>query len=208
MLSCDFSSMGEELLKVQDAGADMAHLDVMDGAFVPNITFGAPVIKCLLPFKKIPFEAHLMTERPERYIDDFRNAGADIIIVHAEATNHLDRLISRIKETGAKAGVALNPGTPLALAEEVLENIDILLLMTVNPGFGGQKYIPSVTDKIIRASKIREEKGLGFLIETDGGIDGVTGRTASKAGCDILVSGSYLFKSKDIKAAVQGLKNA
>ncbi len=208
MLSCDFSQMGKELERIQDAGCDFAHLDVMDGAFVPNITFGAPVIKSLLPFKKIPFESHLMIENPENYIDDFIKAGSDIIIVHQEATNHLDRLICRIKESGAKAGVAINPATPLAACEEVLGNIDILLLMTVNPGFGGQKYIKSVTDKIRRAAKIRAEKGYGFLIETDGGIDGETGREASAAGCDILVSGSYLFKSKNLEEAVLSLKNA
>lgn len=208
MLSCDFSQMGKELVRVQDAGCDYAHLDVMDGAFVPNITFGAPVIKSLLPYKKIPFETHLMIENPEKYIGDFRNAGSDIIIVHAEATNHLDRLVNQIKETGAKAGVALNPATPLSACEEILGNIDILLLMTVNPGFGGQKYISSVTDKIRRAAKIRTEKGYGFMIETDGGIDSVTGRESAAAGCDILVSGSYLFKSKDLEAAVLSLKNA
>ncbi len=207
MLSCDFSRMGEELKRVSDTGADMAHLDVMDGAFVPNITFGAPVIKKLLPYKTIPFETHLMIENPEKYISDFRNAGSDIIIVHQEATNHLDRLVNQIKESGAKAGVALNPGTSLHSVEEVLGDIDILLLMTVNPGFGGQKYIPYVTDKIRRAAEIRKERGFNYLIECDGGVDGETGKTAANAGCDILVSGSYLFKSGNIGETIRGLKS-
>ncbi|MBQ7444932.1 MAG: ribulose-phosphate 3-epimerase [Clostridia bacterium] len=208
MLSCDFSAMGRDLERIQIAGADMAHLDIMDGAFVPNITFGAPVIKKLLPFKKIPFESHLMIENPERYINDFRDAGSDIIIVHAEATRHLDRLISQIKETGAKAGVALNPATPLSAVSEVLGNIDILLLMTVNPGFGGQKFISYVTEKVSQAAKIRNDKGLSFLIETDGGIDGTTGPAVAALGCDILVSGSYIFRSPDVKKAIDSLKNA
>lgn len=206
ILSADFSKLGSEIEKIQDFGCDYIHIDVMDGHFVPNISFAMPVIKSIAPLKKVPFDVHLMIENPEKYVEAFAKSGADIITVHAEATNHLDRLVAQIKATGCKAGVALNPATPLVMIEEIASKIDLLLLMTVNPGFGGQSYIDSVTDKIRRAKALREERGLDFEIEVDGGIDAVHGPIAAKAGAEVLVAGSYVFGAKDVKEAIQSLK--
>lgn len=206
ILSADFSKLGSEIEKIQDFGCDYIHIDVMDGHFVPNISFAMPVIKSIAPLKKVPFDVHLMIENPEKYVEAFAKSGADIITVHAEATNHLDRLVAQIKATGCKAGVALNPATPLVMIEEIASKIDLLLLMTVNPGFGGQSYIDSVTDKIRRAKALREERGLDFEIEVDGGIDAVHGPIAAEAGAEVLVAGSYVFGAKDVKEAIQSLK--
>ena len=206
ILSADFSELGRDVARIQEAGCDFIHIDVMDGAFVPNMSFGPVVIKSIEKYKQVPFDVHLMIEGPERYIENFRKAGADIITVHAEASKHLDRLIAQIKATGARAGVALNPGTPLSAVEEVAGQIDMLLLMSVNPGFGGQKYISYITDKIARARALLDERNPGCLIEVDGGIDGTTAALAREAGANVLVAGSFVFGSPDLKAAIETVR--
>jgi len=198
ILSADFGNLEDEILKLEKGGADYIHLDVMDGIYVPNITFGPPVIKKLRNITDIPFDVHLMIDRPERYIEDFVEAGADIITVHEEATIHLHRTIEKIKSHGLKAGVALNPATSLDNIEYVLEYIDMVLIMTVNPGFGGQQFIVSMKDKIRAMRQIIEDRGLNILIEADGGIKLDNAREIVDLGLDIIVVGSGIFESKDI----------
>jgi len=198
ILSADFSNLREEILKLEKGGADYIHLDVMDGIFVPNITFGAPVIKDIRKITNIPFDVHLMIDKPERYIEDFVKAGADIITVHQEATIHLHRTIEMIKSYGIKAGVALNPATPLETIEYVLDYVDLVLIMTVNPGFGGQKFIEATRRKIKRVKDMIMDRDLNVLIEADGGIKLNNFREIVDCGLDVIVVGSGIFEADDI----------
>lgn len=206
ILSADFSNLKDEILKLEKGGADYIHLDVMDGIFVPNITFGAPVIKQIRKITDIPFDVHLMIDKPERYIKDFVDAGADIITVHQEATTHLHRTIEMIKSYGVKAGVALNPATPLETIEYVLDYIDLILIMTVNPGFGGQKFIDSTKRKIKKIKRMVMERDLNVLIEADGGIKLDNFREIVDCGLDIIVVGSGIFEADDIVERIRMFK--
>ena len=193
VLSADFARLGEEVKNVSEAGAQYIHLDIMDGAFVPQITFGAPVVKAIRPYSDKVFDVHMMVEEPGRYVEDFAKAGADIITVHAEACRHLDRTVQQIKALGVKAGVAINPATPLCVLDYMLDQVDMLLLMTVNPGFGGQKFVPYMTGKI---SELREQlarRGLATDIQVDGGMSTANVREIVKAGANIIVAGSAVF---------------
>ncbi|HIU01639.1 MAG TPA: ribulose-phosphate 3-epimerase [Candidatus Onthocola gallistercoris] len=193
ILAADFSRLGEQVVEADRAGAQYIHIDVMDGDFVPNISFGAPVMKCIRPLTDKVFDVHLMVEEPGRYISDFVEAGADLIVVHAEACRHLHRTVEQIHQAGVRAGVALNPATPLCVVEEILPELDMVLLMSVNPGFGGQKYIPSVTDKIRRLRTVIEERGLSVDIEVDGGVTIDNVEEVIGAGANIIVAGSAVF---------------
>jgi len=206
LLSADFGRLAEEIRAVEKAGADLLHVDVMDGRFVPNITIGPPVVAAIRKAASLPLDVHLMIVEPERYLEAFAAAGADVITVHAEATPHLQRAVARIRELGKKSGVALNPGTSVSAVEWVLTDVDMVLLMTVNPGFGGQAYLPSMTGKIelLRSQLLRS--GLAVDIEVDGGIKEDNVAKVVKAGANVIVSGSGIFGTKDYAKTIGGMK--
>ena len=197
ILSADFSQLGNEIKRLIDAGADMVHVDVMDGHFVPNLTIGPPVIKALKKNSSIPFDVHLMISPVHKYIEAFANAGADIITIHPEATEDLQNSINKIKELKKKVGISLNPETKIDVVKKFLNQIDLILIMSVNPGFGGQKFMPEVLKKIKNLVDIRKKEGINFDIEIDGGINFENSKLAIEAGANILVSGTTIFKSND-----------
>ena len=206
ILSADFADLGRAVKEIDEAGADYIHIDVMDGHFVPNITFGLPVIEAIRPYSDKPFDVHLMIEKPERYIADFARAGADIISVHVEACPHVHRTIQQIKEAGCRAGVVLNPATPMEMVTHILPDVDLVLLMTVNPGFGGQAFIPNVLDKIRAVKKAADVVNPELEIEVDGGVTRETAKDCLEAGANVLVSGSALFRQEDKAKAIKELK--
>ncbi|EJR66011.1 ribulose-phosphate 3-epimerase [Bacillus toyonensis] len=203
ILSADFSKLGEEIKDVEKGGADYIHVDVMDGHFVPNITIGPLIVEAIRPITSLPLDVHLMIENPDNYIPTFAKAGADIITVHVEACPHLHRTIQLIKSHGIKAGVVLNPHTPVSVIEHVLEDIDMVLLMTVNPGFGGQKFIHSVLPKIKQVAEMVKERNLEVEIEVDGGVNAETARLCVEAGANVLVAGSAVYNRKDRGEAIR-----
>ena len=208
ILSADFSQLGNEIKRLENAGADMIHVDVMDGHFVPNLTIGPPVIKALRKYTNLIFDVHLMISPVHKYIKDFANAGADIITIHPEATDNLNESIKYIKNLKKKVGVSLNPNSEINMIEKELENIDLILVMSVHPGFGGQKFIPEVIKKIESLKKIKEEKSYNYDIEVDGGINFSNSKDVISAGANILVSGTTIFKENDgnIKKNIETLK--
>jgi len=207
ILAADFSNLSQQLRYVEIGGADMIHCDVMDGKFVPNITFGPFIVKAVKRSTKLPIDVHLMIKDPDDYIEDFISAGADYISVHQEEVVHLHRTLTKIKELGAKAGVVLNPKTPVSTLTGVLNFVDFVLVMSVNPGFGGQKFIESSLMKIMELSELRGKLNLTFQIEIDGGIDPTNIKRVSDAGCDMFVAGSSIFSQDNISAATTELKN-
>lgn len=208
ILSADFANLANEIRDVEKGGADYIHVDVMDGHFVPNITIGPLIVEAIRPVTKLPLDVHLMIENPDQYIESFIKAGADIITVHQEACVHLHRTIMMIKEQGVKAGVVLNPATPVSLIEEILPELDMVLLMTVNPGFGGQRFIPSVLKKVEELSRLREALELDFEIEIDGGVNIETAGLCTDAGADVLVAGSSVYNQEDRAAAIAAIREA
>ncbi len=206
LLSCDFTELKEEVRRLEEAGVDYLHFDVMDGRFVPNISFGLPILAQLREITELTIDSHLMIEEPERYIEAFAEAGSDIITVHIEATRHIHRAIQQIKQTGKKAGVTLNPGTSVEQLLPVLQEVDLVLVMTVNPGFGGQSFISSMADKIQFLADYRMQHRLDFEIEVDGGVNEQTAAVCRQAGADVLVAGSYFFGHEDYQTPTSILR--
>jgi ribulose-phosphate 3-epimerase len=208
LLSCDFGRLAEEVRAVESAGADLIHVDVMDGRFVPNITIGPVVVEAIKRVATKPLDVHLMIVEPERYVEAFAKAGADILTVHVEACTHLHRVIQQIRHAGAKPAVVLNPATPLSAVEEVLGDVEMVLLMSVNPGFGGQGFIESTVDKVRRLRGMLDARGLDADIEVDGGINAQTAKRVVEAGADVLVAGNFVFSAKDYAQAIKSLRPA
>ena len=206
ILSADFSKLGEEIRDVEKGGADWIHIDVMDGHFVPNITIGPLIVDSIRPITKLTLDVHLMIENPDQYIEAFAKAGADYITVHVEACTHLHRTIQLIKSFGVKAGVVLNPATSPDVLDYILEDLDMVLLMSVNPGFGGQAFIPSVLDKIEQVDKMIKEKGLSVEIEIDGGVNEETAKLCVEKGATVLVAGSAIYNKEDRKKAIAAIR--
>ena len=208
ILSADFANLAHDVKRVEEAGAGYIHIDAMDGHFVNNLTFGPNVVEAIRSHTKLPLDCHLMVTNPEKLIPAFAKAGADIISIHAEATNHIHGALQLIKKEKVKAGIVVNPGTSIEAIKPVLSEVDLVLVMTVNPGFGGQGFIESTVSKIVELDQIRKEQGFNFLIEVDGGITDKTIGACREAGADVFVAGSYIYGAPDVKQAIDNLKEA
>lgn len=207
LLSADFGNLARDIEMINQSNAQMLHLDVMDGVFVPNISFGFPVIKYVQQLCRKPLDVHLMIVEPQKFINEVRDCGAEIMNVHFEVCNHLDRVVQQIHDAGMKAGVTINPATPVCLLRDIVEKLDLVLLMSVNPGFGGQKFIPNTLNKVRELKALIQEKGSHAVIEVDGGVNDVTGFQLAEAGADVLVAGNYVFKAEDPLKAIDTLVN-
>ncbi|EGJ28076.1 ribulose-phosphate 3-epimerase [Streptococcus porcinus] len=208
ILAADYANFATELKRIEETDAEYVHIDIMDGQFVPNISFGADVVASMRKHSKLVFDCHLMVINPERYVEAYAQAGADIMTIHVESTHHIHGALQKIRAAGMKAGLVINPGTPVSVIEPLLSLVDQVLIMTVNPGFGGQAFIPECLDKVKKVVEMRQRAGLDFDIEVDGGVDDKTIAACAKAGANVFVAGSYLFKADDLVSQVQTLRLA